>query len=63
MRHLMGVREGMLIWCYPRTSSVTEEEYNLCMRQFNSIPNLLRMLVDAGKMTPWVVGSTKGSKE
>jgi hypothetical protein len=63
MRHLMGVREGMLIWCYPRTSSVTEEEYNLCMRQFNSMPNLLSMLVDAGKMTPWVVGSTKGSKE
>jgi hypothetical protein len=32
MRQLMGVREGMLIWCYPSTSSVTEEEYNLCMR-------------------------------
>jgi hypothetical protein len=54
MKHLMGSREGMLIWGYPKTSSVTEEEYNLCMRQFDSMPNLLKMLADAGKLPSWV---------
>jgi len=54
MRHLIAGREGMLVFCYPKTSSITEEEYNRCMRQFNSMPNLLRMLADSGKMSPWV---------
>jgi len=54
MKHLMAGREGMLIGCYPRTSSVTEEEYNLCMRQFESMPNLLRMLAEVGKMPSWL---------
>lgn len=54
MRHLVGSREGMLIFCYPRTAELTEEEYNLCMRQFNSMPNLLAILADAGKMPKWM---------
>jgi hypothetical protein len=37
---------------------VTAEEYELCMRQFDSMPNLVRMLVDAGKLAPWVEGSS-----
>lgn len=53
MKHLMGSRAGMLIWCHPRTASLTEEEYNLCMRQFDSMPNLLDMLVEAGKLPEW----------
>ncbi|NIO04573.1 MAG: DUF3795 domain-containing protein [Proteobacteria bacterium] len=63
MKHLMGIREGMLIWCYPRTSFVTEQEYNLCMRQFNSIPTLLRMLAEAGKIPSWVTENSETSKE
>ena len=54
MKHLMASREGMLIRCYPRTSSLTEEEYNLCMRQFDSLPHLLGMLAGSGKLPPWV---------
>ncbi|UCF60288.1 MAG: DUF3795 domain-containing protein [Anaerolineaceae bacterium] len=54
MKHLISGREGMLVYCYPKTTTITEEEYNLCMRQFNSMPNLLRMLVESGKMPPWV---------
>jgi hypothetical protein len=54
MRFLMATLEGMMIWSYPRTASVTEEEYNLCMRQFNSMPNLVRILVDRGKLPPWL---------
>ena len=43
----------MLIFCYPKTASITEEEYNLCMRQFDSMPNLLKSLAQAGKMPSW----------
>jgi hypothetical protein len=59
MRFLMGTLEGLMIWCYPRTASVTEEEYNLCMRQFNSMPNLVRILVDRGKLSPWLKEAVK----
>ena len=59
MKPLMGSRAGMLIWCYPQTSSVSEEEYNLCMRQFDSMPNLLDMLVDAGKLLGWVANHSE----
>jgi hypothetical protein len=39
---------------------VTEAEYELCMRQFDSMPNIVRMLADAGKLAGWVEGSSKG---
>jgi len=54
MRHLMASREGMLIFCYPRTASVTEEEYNLCMRQFDSMSGLLISLSGSGRLPAWV---------
>ncbi|MBU0494961.1 MAG: DUF3795 domain-containing protein [Chloroflexi bacterium] len=55
MRHLMGSRAGMLIGCYPRTAAITEDEYNLCMRQFDSLPNLLRLLAEADKLPAWAI--------
>lgn len=54
LRPLIGSRDGMLVWSYPRTADVTEEEYDLCMRQFDSMPNLVRDLVRAGKLQAWV---------
>jgi hypothetical protein len=56
MRNLMGSRDGLLIFCRPTDVHVSEEEYNLCMRQFDSMPNLVRLLAAAGKLDPWVVG-------
>jgi len=53
IKPLMGSRDGMLIFCYPKTASITEEEYNLCMKQFDSMPNLLKSLAQAGKMPSW----------
>jgi len=63
MKHLPGSRDGMLLYCYPKTSSVTEEKYNLCMRQFDSMPNLLKMLVKSGKMAEWVGGKREAFTE
>jgi hypothetical protein len=57
--HLLGSREGMLISCRPRDGCVTEEEYELCMRQFDSMPNVVRMLVRAGKLAPWAEESSQ----
>jgi hypothetical protein len=54
VRHLLGAREGMLLLCYPRTASLTEEEYNLCMRQFDGMPNLVRRMVEIGKLPAWI---------
>ena len=38
-----------------QTEPVTKEEYDLCMRQFNSLPNLVRSLAEVGKLGNWVL--------
>lgn len=53
MGSLLGGREGMLVFMHRRLGEVTEEEYNLCARQFESMPNLIKMLVKAGKLPGW----------
>ena len=55
MKYLVGSREGLLIWCYPRTAELSQQEYNLCMQQFDSMPNLLRTMVEVGKLPAWVI--------
>jgi hypothetical protein len=55
MRALMGSREGLLIFCRPKTGPVTREEYALCMRQFDGMRNIVRALAAAGKLAPWVI--------
>lgn len=55
VRHLLGSREGMLIFSRPESGAVTREEYDLCMRQFASMSNLVRILAEAGKLSEWVL--------
>lgn len=55
MRHLMASREGMLLFCRPAGAPVSAEEYTLCMRQFESMPTLVRSLAAAGRLDPWVL--------
>ncbi len=52
--HLLASREGLLIFCHPKDGPVTQEEYELCVRQFDSMPNIVRMLADARKLASWV---------
>lgn len=54
VRHLLASREGLLIFCRPESGPVTEEEYRLCMRQFESMPNLVRLMTEEGKLGDWV---------
>ncbi len=60
MRHLMGSRDGLLIFCRPGGAPVSADEYNLCMRQFDSMPNLVRLLAAAGKLDARVLTAPDG---
>jgi hypothetical protein len=59
--HLLASREGMLIFLNRRLASVTEEEYDLCVRQFESMPNLIKVLAGAEKLPTWVVEDLRTS--
>ncbi len=52
--HLLSERLGMMIFLHGRMRDITEEEYNLCIRQFESMPNMVKLLVKAGKLPDWV---------
>ena len=54
MRPLMSQIQGMFTFGYKNFSQITEADYNLCMRQWNSVPNLFQTLIDAGKLPEWL---------
>ena len=54
--HLLASREGMFIYLHHKMADLTEEEYQLCVRQFESMPNLIQILTAAGKMPSWMMG-------
>jgi hypothetical protein len=47
-------RYGFMLWGHKKMPSMSEEEYRLCIRQFDSLKNLTFMLVDAGKLPAWL---------
>jgi hypothetical protein len=53
IRPLLSSREGLLLFCGTRDTGVTEDEYNLCMRQFESMPTLIRIMAKNGKAPAW----------
>ncbi len=53
LRPLLACREGLLIYCRPDSGPVTQEEYELCMRQFESMPVLVRKLAECGRLGAW----------
>ena len=58
---LLASREGLFIYCRPQDGPVTKGEYELCMRQFESMPNIIKLLVAAGKLPEWTVEETENS--
>jgi hypothetical protein len=50
---LLASREGLFIFLHKKLGSLTEEEYETCMRQFESMPNLIRAMAKAGKLPAW----------
>jgi hypothetical protein len=57
MKHLMASAIGMLLWCFPKTGSLTREEYDLCMRPFDSMGELAKLLAECGRLPAWVLES------
>jgi hypothetical protein len=51
--HLLASDVGMFIFCKP-TSKLTKEEYELCMKQFNSMGTIVELLIEAGKLPSWI---------
>ncbi len=60
--HLLASREGMLVYIHGRMAGVSLEEYQLCARQFESMPNLIRIMTEAGKLPPWATGELGANK-
>lgn len=54
VRHLLATRDGMLVFLSSRMADLTPEEHDLCLRQFDSMPNLVRFLAQAGKLPAWL---------
>ena len=52
--HLLSSREGLLIFLNKKMGVASERDYNLCARQFESMPNMVQMMVEAGKLPDWI---------
>jgi len=60
---LLGSSDGLLIFCALRAGDVTREEYDLCMRQFDSMPNIVARLVENGRLGKWVAEMKKAPED
>lgn len=56
VRGLVGSRDGMLVFLHRRVADLSRDEYDLCMRQFDGMPNLIRIMADSGKLPAWMGG-------
>lgn len=56
VKGLLASRQGMLVFLGKKLQTLTEEEYNLCMRQFDGMPNLIEALAECGKLPSWISG-------
>jgi hypothetical protein len=55
VRHLMGSSLAMLTYRPSLFNEITEEEFNLCIQQWNSLPNLIKILVNEDKLPSFVL--------
>jgi hypothetical protein len=52
--HLLCSREGLMTFAHRQLGTISEEEYDLCLRQFEGMPNLIRALIAADKLPVWM---------
>ncbi|MFW9829812.1 MAG: DUF3795 domain-containing protein [Candidatus Thorarchaeota archaeon] len=55
VEHLMGSSLAMLTYRASKFKEITEEEFNFCIQQWNSLPNLIKILVNEGKLPSFVL--------
>ena len=55
MSKLIGTTSMLLTFLAPKLKNITEEEFNLCIQQWNSTPNLVKNLIDEGKLPKFIL--------
>ena len=55
VEHLLSYSLGMLTYRAPQFKDITEEEFNLSVQQWNSMPNLIKILVNEGKLPSFIL--------
>jgi hypothetical protein len=55
VKHLITASISMLTFGAPQLKNITEEEFNLSIQQWNSMPNLLRILVEDGRLPSFIL--------
>ena len=50
----MAIEKGMFVFGFKNFGKISKEEYHLCMRQWNSVPNLYNILLDVGRLPEWL---------
>lgn len=56
MKNLVCSKEGFFFFHYPKIASLTQQEYNLSIRQFESLTNLIQRMVEKNKLPSWIKG-------
>jgi hypothetical protein len=62
VRHLSISDQQRLIRLLPRLADITEDDWNLCIRQFEGLPNIARSLAEAGRIPGWLAKRLAGSQ-
>jgi len=55
VKHLIAASISMLTFRASELKDITEEEFNLSIQQWNSMPNLIRILVDEGRLPSFIL--------
>jgi len=55
VKHLITSSAEMLIFRSQQFEKITEEEFKLCVQQWNSVPNLVKIMVNEGKLPAFIL--------
>ncbi|MDX1797273.1 MAG: DUF3795 domain-containing protein [Candidatus Lokiarchaeia archaeon] len=55
VKNLLGSSISMLTYGVGRFKDITQEEFDLAIQQWNSMPNLLKILVDEGRLPSFIL--------
>ena len=54
VQHLITSSAGMLTFKAPLFKGITGEEFDFCVRQWNSVPNLIKIMINEGKLPSFI---------
>ena len=54
VRGLLASRDYLVVLTLPHSAQLTAKEYELCLAQFDSLPTLVQIMVEAGRLPDWL---------